>query len=147
MKWEFTQGIYCGNSANEEQDGSEVFIYEGNRLPSAAELASHPVGDYRQLTRLTGSGYVRNETVGEFFDLVPSLHGGGGTQYWGDYHYGNATGQVVFWGGYAGNGASCGLACAGSHRAWSNSDAVIGSRLAYYGEITVMSGRELVAEA
>ena len=147
LQWEFTQGIYCGNSANEEQDGSEVFIYEGNRLPSAAELASHPVGDYRQLTRLTGSGYVRNETVGEFFDLVPSLHGGGGTQYWGDYHYGNATGQVVYWGGVATYGALCGLAAANSNNAWSYSNAGIGSRLAYYGEITVMSGRELVAEA
>ena len=147
LQWEFTQGIYCGNSANEEQDGSEVFIYEGNRLPSAAELASHPVGDYRQLTRLTSSGYVRNETVGEFFDLVPSLHGGGGTQYWGDYHYANATGQVVSWGGYAHSGAYCGLAFAYSSNAWSISYAGIGSRLAYYGEITVMSGRELVAEA
>ena len=147
LQWEFTQGIYCGNPANEEQDGSEVFIYEGNRLPSAAELASHPVGDYRQLTRLTTSGYVRNETVGEFFDLVPSLHGGGGTQYWGDYHYANATGQVVCWGGSASPGAACGLAYAHSYYAWSHSNASIGSRLAYYGEITVMSGRELVAEA
>ena len=71
LQWEFTQGIYCGNSGNENQDGSEVFIYEGNRMPSADELANHPIGDYRQLTRLTSSGYVREETVGEFFDLVP----------------------------------------------------------------------------
>lgn len=146
LQWEFTQGIYCGNSGNDGQDGSEVFLYEGNRMPSASELASHPDGDYRQLTRLTSNGYVRNETVGEFFDLVPSLHGGGGTEYWGDYHYANATGQVVCWGGTALRGASCGLACALSDSAWSASAADLGSRLAYYGELTVMSGAQLVAE-
>ena len=147
LQWEFTQGIYCGNSGNSGQTGAEVFIYEGNRLPSAGELASHPNGDYRQLTRLTASGYIQNETVGEFFDLVPTVHGGGGTSYWGDYHYANATGQVVYWGGGATYGAFCGLACAASVNAWSYSSADIGSRLAYYGELTVMSGRELVAES
>jgi len=146
LQWEFTQGIYCGNSGNENQDGSEVFIYEGNRMPSADELANHPIGDYRQLTRLTSNGYVREETVGEFFDLVPKVHGGGGTQYWGDYHYANATGQVVYWGGVASYGAYCGLASASSLYAWSHSSAFLGSRLAYYGELTVMSGAQLVAE-
>ena len=146
LQWEFTQGIYCGNSGNANQDGTEVFIYEGNRLPSAEELANHPVGDYRQLTRLTSSGYVKEETVGEFFDLVPKVHGGGGTSYWGDYHYANATGQVVYWGGDASNGAYCGLAFARSLYAWSYSRAGIGSRLAYYGELTVMSGAQLMAE-
>jgi len=146
-QWEFTQGIFCGNSGNTGQNGNEVFIYEGNRLPSAAELASHPDGDYRQLTRLTSEGFIREETVGEFFDLVPSVHGGGGSQYWGDYHYANATGQVLLWGGAANDGAYCGLAYAYSNNAWSYSRAYIGSRLAYYGELTVMSGRELVAES
>ena len=147
LQWEFTQGIYCGNSGNTGQTGAEVFLYEGNRMPTAGELASHPNGDYRQLTRLTASGYIQEETVGEFFDLVPTVHGGGGTSYWGDYHYANATGQVVCWGGYANFGAYCGLASAGSDAAWSYSSALIGSRLAYYGELTVMSGRELVAES
>lgn len=146
-QWEFTQGIYCGNSGNTGQTGSEVFIYEGNRMPSAGELASHPNGDYRLLTRLTTSGYIQEETVGEFFDLVPKVHGGGGTSYWGDYHYANATGQVLLWGGHAPYGAYCGLAFAYSTNAWSSSHANLGSRLAYYGELTVMSGRELVAES
>ena len=146
-QWEFTQGIYCGNSGNDGQSGNEVFIYEGNRLPTAGELASHPNGDYRQLTRLTSEGYIKEETVGEFFDLVPTAHGGGGTSYWCDYHYCNATGQVVVWGGSANVGAYCGLAFASSTYAWSVSSAFLGSRLAYYGELTVMSGRELVAES
>lgn len=147
LQWEFTQGIYCGSSDNTGQTGSEVFLYEGNRMPTAGELASHPNGDYRQLTRLTASGFIQEETVGEFFDLVPTVHGGGGTSYWGDYHYANATGQVLIWGGAASRGAYCGLAFAFSFSAWSSSSADFGSRLAYYGELTVMSGRELVAES
>ena len=146
-QWEFTQGIYCGNSGNSGQTGAEVFIYEGNRLPSAGELASHPNGDYRQLTRLTSEGYIKEETVGEFFDLVPTAQGGGGTFDWADYHYANATGQVLLWGGHATDGAYCGLAYTRSSSAWSDSYARFGSRLAYYGELTVMSGRELVAES
>lgn len=146
LQWEFTQGIYCGNSGNAEQDGTEVFLYEGNRLPSSSELASHPQGDYRKLTRLTSSGYIQRETLGEFFDLVPAQHGGGGTSYWGDYHYANNTGQVVFWGGSASGGALCGLAYPYSNLGWSTSDATFGSRLAFYGELTVMSGAQLVSE-
>ena len=50
--------------------------------------------------------------------------------------------QLVLWGGLASYGASCGLACAHSTDAWSNSAAPLGSRLAvksseiaiYFGE-------------
>ncbi len=146
QQWEFTQGIYCGNSGNDGQDGTEVFLYEGNRLPSASELASHPDGDYRQLTRLTSSGYIKTMALGEHFDIITSAHGGGGTSYWCDYHYANATGQVVFWGGAATDGANAGLGYAHSHGGWSYSASAGGSRLAYYGELTVKSGAELVAE-
>lgn len=147
QQWEFTQGIYCGNSDNSGQDGTEVFLYTGNRLPSGSELETHPNGDYRQLTRLTTGGYVQKMTLGAHFDIVPSAHGGGGTSYWCDYHYANATGQVVYWGGNASYGAGAGLGSAASDRGWSDSTSTVGSRLAYYGELTVMSGAQLVAEA
>lgn len=146
QQYEFTQGIYCGNSGNSGQDGSEVFLYEGNRMPSASELASHPSGDYRQLTRLTSEGYIKKMIIGEHFDIIASEHGAGGTSYWCDYHVANSTGQVVFWGGPATDGASCGLGRADSYIGWSPSASHIGSRLAYYGKLTVMSGAQLVAE-
>ena len=146
LQWEFSQGIYCGSANNDGQDGSEVFIYEGNRLPSASELASHPEGDYRQLTRLTSSGYIQKMTLGEYFDLVPSQHDGGGTSYWGDYHYANNKGQVVLWGGLANYGALAGLVSPFSNSSWSSSDSTVGSRLAYYGDLVIMSGAQLVAE-
>ena len=142
-QWEMIQGIYCGNSGNAGQTGAEVFIYEGNRMPTAAELSSHPSGDYRQFNRLTSEGYVKKEILGDDFDLFPTEVGGGSTSYWCDYSYANATGQLVLWGGVAGGGAYCGLACVYSNVAFSHSGAGIGARLAYYGDITIVNGADI----
>lgn len=144
-QWEDIQGVYCGNSANSAQNGSEIFIYKGNRLPTAAELATHPTGEYRQATRVTTSGWVQEIIAGENFDIFPARIGGGSTSYWADYSWANNTGQLVFWGGTANSGAYCGLACAHSANAWSNTYAHVGSRLAYYGNLTFITGAELMA--
>lgn len=143
-QWEMSQNIYCGNSGNEDQTGTEVYIYEGNRLPSAAELATHPEGDFRMLTRPVTSGYVTTMTLGQFFDIIPTALGGGSTSYWCDYFYGNGTGQPVVWGGAAARGSLSGLGCASASGAFSYSDATSGSRLAFYGHVDMMSGAELV---
>lgn len=145
-QWEFVQGIFFGSTKN-GQAGTEAFLYKGNRMPSAAELAGTPVGDFRQITRPTSSNYVQEMILGEFFDILPSVLGGGSTSYWCDYYYGNATGQVGLWGGAAYNGPYAGLGFASSDDAWSDSSASIGSRLAYYGPIEYVSGAELVAAA
>lgn len=145
QQWEMVQGMYCGSANNSGQNGTEIFIYEGNRMPSSSELATHPSGDYRQLTRQTTSGYIAQMILGEHFDIMVKSLGGGGTSYWCDYSYANNTGQLVRWGAGAHDGAYAGLGCAYSNNAWSNSGSLIGSRLAYYGELTFMSGAELVA--
>ena len=145
QQWEMVQGMYCGSANNSGQNGTEIFIYEGNRMPSSSELATHPSGDYRQLTRQTTSGYIAQMILGEHFDIMVKSLGGGGTSYWCDYSYANNTGQLVLWGAGADIGASAGLGAAYSVDAWSRSSSGIGSRLAYYGELTFMSGAELVA--
>lgn len=140
-QWEMIQNVYFGTSSNSPaQTGTEMFIYEGNRLPAAGELTGIPVGNYRQLTRLTTSGYVKEMVLGGYFDLLAKVLNGGSTSYWSDYFYGNATGQLLLWGGYAYDGPSCGLASADSNNAFSNSAAVFGARPAYFGELTFMSG-------
>lgn len=145
--WQFIQCVYCGSSANSAQTGSEIFIYEGNRMPTSAELTTHPTGNYRQLVRLTTptEGYIKELQLGEHLDIFAKSLGGASTSYWGDYSWQNATGQVLLWGGYASDGSRCGLAFAGSNTAWSSSLASVGSRLAYYGKLTFMSGKELMA--
>lgn len=61
----------CGSSNNSAQSGTEIFIYKGNRLPTTAELAAHPNGEYRQATRQTASGQVQEIILGEHFDIFP----------------------------------------------------------------------------
>ena len=145
--WQMMQGVYCGNSGNAGQDGSEVFIYKGNRLPTSAELATHPAGEFRQITRLTTEGFIKEMILGPKFDIFASVLGGGagGGSYWGDYQYHNATGQLVLLGGTAHYGSYCGLGCGYSNIAWSHALADIGSRLAYYGEIDVVDGKDIAA--
>ena len=70
-QWEFLQGVFCGSSNNSAQSGTEIFIYKGNRLPTTAELAAHPNGEYRQATRQTASGQVQEIILGEHFDIFP----------------------------------------------------------------------------
>ena len=105
-------------------------------MPTNVELSTHPEGQYRQIERADSNGYISKETLGEYFDLFPTEVGGGSTSYWCDYFYQNrASGQLVLWGGSAGDGASCGLAFAISGNAFSNASANFGARLAYYGEL------------
>ena len=96
-------------------------------------------------TRQTASGQVQEIILGEHFDIFPKKIGGNSTSYWADYSWANTTGQLVFWGGDAPDGAVCGLASAYSFAAWSYSGATIGSRLAYFGNLTFVSGASLMA--
>lgn len=144
---EMIQNVYFGSSANAGQDGTECFIYEGNRMPSTGELATNPDGAYRQLVRPTASNYVQRMLLGEYFDLIPELvsSSADSATYWCDYFWGNTTGQLLLWGGYANFGPRAGLGCAHPEHAFSASYAPLGARLAYYGPLEFMSGRELVA--
>ena len=144
-QWEMIQGVYFGCADNSAQSGSEIYIYEGNRIPSTAELAATPSGKYRQLARVTSTGYIKEMILGDFFDLFSKVHGGGSTSYWCDQFYSNTAGQLLLWGGTASHGATAGLGCAISNSAFSSAASYLGARLAYYGPTTVMHGSELIA--
>jgi hypothetical protein len=142
-QWEFLQGIYCGSSGNSAQNGKEIFLYKGNRMPTSTELTTHPAGLYRQLERVTAEGWVKKIISGEYFDIMPSEVGADSSSYWCDYSWANTTGQVVLWGGDANLGATCGLASAFSNNGWSIASAYIGSRLAYYGPLDFVDGKNI----
>lgn len=142
---EMTQNIYFGKSENTGQTGKEVFIYEGNRMPTDAELTTKPAGDYRKLERMDGEGYVSKMVLGEHFDLIAqSTTGGGSNNYWCDYFWRNlVTGQLCLFGGAANDGSNSGLACVSSYYAFSNAAAFSGARLAYYGKTQYVNGADL----
>ena len=136
--WEFIQGVYFGNSENEGQDGTECFIYEGNRMPTSDELAGTPSGIYRKITRLTSSGWVRKLMWGENLDVHPDTLGGGSVDGHANYHYTNGAGRVLLGGGNAGGGSRGGLGCSHSAYGWSIAPSGIGARLAYHGKANII---------
>ena len=136
--WEFVQGVYFGNSENANQDGTECYIYEGNRMPTSDELTGTPSGIYRKITRLTSSGWVRKLMWGANLDVLPDTLGGSSVDGHGDYHYANSTGQVLLWGGDAYGGSRVGLACSYSDDGWSVASSVFGARLAYHGTANII---------
>lgn len=144
-QYEMTQNIYFGKSENTGQTGKEVFIYEGNRMPTDAELTTKPAGDYRKLERMDGEGYVSKMVLGEYFDLIAqSTTGGGSNNYWCDYFWRNlATGQLCLFGGGAFSGSTSGLASVYSRIAFSGATASFGARLAYYGKTQYVNGADL----
>lgn len=149
-QWECTQGIYFGSSNNSGQTGLEAFIYEGNRLPTDAELKSHPSGTYRTIQRLgSAETWVAKMVIGEHFDLIPSQGGGGSGSRWGDKYWcydgnGKPAGQLCIWGGASHDQSHGGLGCVASRDAFDNRGADIGARLAYYGALpTIVNGADL----
>lgn len=136
--WEFVQGVYFGNSKNANQDGTECYIYEGNRMPTSDELAGTPSGLYRKITRLTSSGYIKKLMWGANLDVLPDTLGGSSVDGHGDYHYANSTGQVLLGGGIASYGSCCGLGCSDSDYGWSRAYSNIGARLAYHGNANII---------
>lgn len=143
-QWEQIQGVYYGNSANAEQTGSEAFIYEGNRMPTSVELTTKPKGEFRQLARLTSSGYIKELISGKNFDWLGSVIGGDSSSYWASYNYGSTTGQLCLAGGNSAYGALCGLVDVAASAAFSDSGSARGSRLAYFGNLTFVDGRNIV---
>ena len=83
-------------------------------------------------------GYVTQIIFGETGEIMPSVVGGGSTQYFCDYHYTNIptkeTLRGVLFGGYASNGASAGLAFAYSNCTPSYANTNFGSRLCFLPE-------------
>lgn len=143
LQWEFIQGVFFGSSSNSGQSGNEIFLYSGNRMPTSAELTSHPTGSYRQLTRLTIEGWIRTIIKGEYFDFFGSATGGDSSSYYGDYNYNNSTGQVLFVCGDADGGAYSGPFYVYSTYGWSYAYSGIGSRPAFYGVISFVNGKDI----
>ena len=80
-------------------------------------------------------GYVKEVIFGEYGEIMPSVVGGGSTQFFCDYHYTNIptteTLRGVLFGGNASNGANAGFAYALSNRAPSATYTYVGSRLCF----------------
>ena len=132
--WKWTDGINVRISPTEANGGdnlSKVFVCEDPAKfnDSNYEGYSHVGNEART------NGYVKEVVFGEGGEIMPSLVGGGSTQFFCDNHWTNIptteTLRGVLLSAAAHNGASGGLAAASSDNAPSYSLANIGSRLCF----------------
>ena len=136
--YEFIQGVYFGNQYNSGQNGSDVYIYEGNRMPTSDELITQPTGLFRKIKRLNSGVWIKDLMWGENIDILPASNGGSSSTGHGDYSWGSTTGQILIFGGAASSGAYGGLACSDSSILWTDAKPFYGARLAYYGVVDIV---------
>lgn len=132
FKW--TDGINIRISPTEANGGdnlSQVFVCEDpSRLNDTNYNGYKHVGNEART-----EGFVKEIIFGEEGEIIPSLVGGGSTQFFCDYHSTNIptteTLRVLMFGGYAYDGAYAGIAFSSSNSAPLNSASGIGSRLCF----------------
>lgn len=132
--WKWTDAINVRISPTTDNGGdnlSKVFICDDPEKfnDTNYEGYSHVGNEAR------AEGYVKEIIFGEGGEIMPSLVGGGSTQFFCDYHYTNIptseTLRGVLFGGLADYGANAGLASANSYNAPSHSNSTFGSRLCF----------------
>ena len=132
--WKWTDGINVRVSPTEANGGdnlSKVFVCE-----DPSKLNDTNYNGYKHVGNETRTvGFVKEIIFGEEGEIMPSLVGGGSTQFFCDYHYTNIpkteTLRGLLFGGDAYAGANNGLAFAYSYYTPSNSHANVGSRLCF----------------
>lgn len=89
--------------------------------------------------------YIKTIIAGQHFDMMPRGIGASASTGMCDGHWINSNGRLLFVGGSAYDGSLCGLSASIAHDGFSLSAALLGARLAFYGEPEEVRGSELVA--
>ena len=135
--WEFRPGIRFYM----DDDVRKAVVYSGNQVSNTATGR-----EFVCSVQSASGSYVKSMECGEYWDMIAqNVTGGGSTTYYCDGYWAATTGQLLYVGGRATDGARCGLACASSDYAFSISSTSFGARLAFYGEPEIVSGAQLVA--
>ena len=134
-KYEFVQGI------NIIADRKWV-VYDGGLKvnTNTAELQSAGYTNIREIgTAPTSSGYITGIKHGEYADVMPTAVEGSDTTHYADYYYQNPGNRIFQRSGHSGFGSYCGVFYSGANSASSSSFSSVGSRLGFYGNITVVT--------
>ena len=140
--WEMIQGL-CSV-------GADVYFWRGNVMPTGTPTADtfDKIEHVKLQRSLTAGVYGMNiisDADGQGVYMIPKESKSGIS--YGDYYYVSDTGQLWLFGGLSYSGSACGLADSYSSYAWSNSNADLSARLAYYGSVRKVSPTELASLA
>ena len=133
--WEFRPGIRFYMDG----DTRYAVVYSGNQVSNTA--------NGRKFTIPTSANgeFITRKTLGTYWDAFPQAVGGGDSTYYCDGFWTSTSGELLVVGGLASSGSQCGLSCASSSSGLSDSWTLLGARLAFYGNPTIVSGSELMA--
>ena len=140
QRWEMVQGL-CSMT-----DSNYVYCWRHNWLPTGTPTAAtFAKVDCVKLTRKTSDGLgvmnIVTDKQNQGVYMIPKASGS--NLVYNDHYWYSASGQLWFFGGPSGNGSTCGLACSYSPDAWSNANAYVSARLAYYGDTKKVTPTEL----
>ena len=133
--WEFRPGIRFYMDG----DTRYAVVYSGNQVSNTAN------GRKFTIPSSAGGEYITRKTLGAYWDAFPQAVGGGDNTYYCDGFWASTNGELLYVGGNADHGSRCGLSFAASDHGFSYSWTLIGARLAFYGNPTIVSGSELMA--
>lgn len=133
--WEFRPGIRFYMDG----DTRYAVVYSGNQVSNTAN------GRKFTIPTSAGGGFITRKTLGTYWDAFPQAVGGGDSTYYCDGFWASTSGKLLSVGGSAADGSRCGLSYADSTGGFSDSGTVVGARLAFYGNPTIVSGSELMA--
>ena len=133
--WEFRPGIRFYMDG----DTRYAVVYSGNQVSNTAN------GRKFTIPSSAGGEYITRKTLGAYWDAFPQSVGGGDSTYYCDGFWASTSGELLYVGGYAGDGSRCGLSSASSSVGFSSSGMYTCARLAFYGNPTIVSGSELMA--
>ena len=133
--WEFRTGIRFYMDG----DTRYAVVYSGNQVSNTA--------NGRKFTILSSANgeFVMRKTLGTYWDAFPQAVGCSDSTYYCDGFWTATDGESMYVGGSADYVSLCGLSCVASNSGFSNSFAIVGARLAFYGNPTIVSGSELMA--
>lgn len=139
-KWEFVQGINILKGKYVVYDGGSFPDKDVAELEAAGATNIRVVGYEPNPAATDGyNGWIKAIAQGKYGDVVPTAHGGSETTYYSDYSWFNPTANRIFLrSGHSGYGSRCGVFMANAIRASSDSWAILGARLAFYGKIVVV---------
>ena len=120
------------------KDYTKFGTFEGGTNPTAEQLitAGYELQDFKEST--ITSQFVKKLVNNNQADLFPTVVGNGAsfTTYYCDYHWTNATAtpRTLLIGGRSGSGSFAGLFCLNSNNVLDHSNAIVGTRITFYGE-------------
>ena len=120
-------------------DTRYAVVYSGNQVSNTAN------GRKFTVPSSANGGFITRKTLGAYWDAFPQAVGGGDSTYYCDGFWASTGGELLSVGGNAYDRSLCGLSSAYSNSGFSFSWTDLGSRLAFYGNPTIVSGSELMA--